>query len=102
MCGLCGEFGGSDHWSAGTDATGAGGTPTLERRARAALANEVLKLYGLTLDEWAGRFTLRSRTGKMAMVEHFGAIWPEAEKLTGKPCDPLDPAVIEQMEAARR
>jgi hypothetical protein len=102
MCGLCGAFGGSDHWTAGTDATGAGGTPTLERRARAALANEVLRLYGLTLDEWAGRFTLRSRTGKMAMVEHFGAIWPEAEKLTGKPCDPLDPAVIAQVEASRR
>jgi hypothetical protein len=100
MCGLCGAFGGSDHWSAGTGAPS--GTPTLERRARAALANEVLKLYGLTLDEWAGRFTLRSRTGKMGMVEHFGAIWPEAEKLIGRPCDPLDPVVIEQLEASRR
>ncbi|WP_018390027.1 hypothetical protein [Ancylobacter sp. FA202] len=100
MCGLCGAFAGSDHWTAGT---GAGGslTPTADRRARAACANEVLRLYGLRLDEWAGRFTLRSRTGRMAVVEHLGALWPEAEKLVGQPCDPLDPAVIERIERSR-
>lgn len=96
MCGLCGAFAGSDHWTAGTGS--AGGTPTAERRARAAAANEVLQFYGLRLDEWAGRFTLRSRTGGMAVVEHFGALWPAAEKLAGRPCDPLDPAVIARIE----
>ncbi|RTL95170.1 hypothetical protein EJV44_12460 [Ancylobacter aquaticus] len=100
MCGLCGAFAGSDHWTAGTG-TGGSVTPTAERRARAASANEVLGLYGLRLDEWAGRFTLRSRTGRMAVVEHFGALWPEAEKLAGQPCDPLDPTVIARVEQGR-
>lgn len=102
MCGLCGAFGGADHWTSSGPAAGAGGTPTAERRDRARMANEILKLYGLSLDEWAGRFTLRSRTGKMVVVEHFGAIWPEAEKLAGQPCDPLAPSIIERMESGRR
>lgn len=102
MCGLCGTFGGSDHWTAGTGADAAGATPTAERRARAATANEVLAFYGLSLSEWTGRFTLRSRTGRMAVVEHFGAIWPEAERLAGRPCDPLDEALIARLEAAAR
>lgn len=101
MCGLCGAFAGTDHWAAGTAGAAAGGTPTAERRARAASANAVLGLYGLTLEEWAGKFTLRSRTGRMAVVEHFGALWPEAEKLCGQACDPLDPAVISSLETLR-
>ncbi len=101
MCGLCGAFGGIEHWAAGNAGAAAPGTPTAERRARAEAANEVLGLYGLTLEEWAGKFTLRSRTGRMAVVEHFGALWPEAERLCGKPCDPLDPAILERLEGRR-
>jgi hypothetical protein len=101
MCGLCGAFAGSEHWAAGSAGTATAGTPTAERRARAQAANEVLGLYGLVLEEWAGKFTLRSRKGRMAVVEHFGALWPEAEKLCGKLCDPLDPAIIARLEARR-
>ncbi|MFE1597527.1 hypothetical protein [Methylobacterium sp. ID0610] len=69
-----------------------------ERRARAAAANRVLGLYGLRLTAWADRFTLASRTGRTAMVAHFGDLWPAAERLAGRPCDPLDPAVIARLE----
>lgn len=98
MCGLCGTFGSADHW---TDGVAQAGTsfPAAERRRRAGIANEVLGLYGLKLMEWSNRFTLSGRTGKSAVVDQFGAIWTEAEKLTGRVCDPLDPAVIEAMEA---
>jgi hypothetical protein len=37
----------------------------------------------------------------MAVVDNFGALWPEAERLSGRPCDPLDPAVIAALEADR-
>jgi hypothetical protein len=100
MCGLCGAFAGADHWTSG-GAAPEGVMPAADRRARAALANEVLGLYGLKLDEWAGRFTLRSHTGKMSVVDHFGAIWPEAERMTRRPCDPLDPSLLDRLDARR-
>ncbi|GIX13086.1 MAG: hypothetical protein KatS3mg118_1045 [Paracoccaceae bacterium] len=100
MCGLCGVFGVARHW---TDASGAAdaGTGTAERIHRARVANRMLGLFGLSLREWAGRYTLASRTGRAAVVDNLGAVWPEAERLAGRPCDPLDPAVIAAMEARR-
>ena len=102
MCGLCGTFGSADHWTDGVGEAGAqAGTlfPAAERRRRASVANEALGFYGLKLMEWSNRFTLTGRTGKSAVVDQFGAIWAEAERMTGRVCDPLDPAVIEAMEA---
>jgi hypothetical protein len=99
MCGLCGTFGAADHWADGL-AAGAS-SPSAERRRRAAVANRILGCYGLKLTEWANRFTLVSRTGKAAVVDNFGSLWIEAEKISGRSCDPLDPAVIARMEAAQ-
>ena len=96
MCGLCGAFGAPDHWS---DGVARSGPPQAERRARAAAANRVLGLYGLRLAPWADRYTLSGRTGRSAVVDHLGALWPAAERLAGRPCDPLDPAVIAALEA---
>ena len=95
MCGLCGAFGAPDHWGDG----GRSGTPQAERRARADAANRVLGLYGLRLAAWADRYTLSGRTGRSAVVDHLGALWPAAERLAGRACDPLDPAVIAALEA---
>jgi hypothetical protein len=97
MCALCGAFGAAEHW---TDRPAGSGdaTPAAERRRRAAVANRVLGLYGLRLAEWGGRYTLTSRTGKTAVVDGFGALWPAAEKLAGRPCDPLDLDVIAAVE----
>jgi hypothetical protein len=98
MCALCGAFGVAEHWSDAAGAEARGVTPSAERQARAEAANRVLGLYGLRLAEWGGRFTLTSRTGRTAIVDHFGALWPEAERLAGRPCDPLDPTVIAALE----
>ena len=96
MCGLCGLLATDRHW---TDGTGAGQrTSEGERRHRAAVANAVLALWGLRLSSWAGRFTLTGRTGKSAVVDNLGALWPQAERIAGRPLDPLDPAVIERIE----
>jgi hypothetical protein len=68
---------------------------------KADAANALLSIYGLKLFEWGGRYMLTSRTGKTAVVDHFGALWPAAEKLAGRPCDPLDPQTISALEELR-
>lgn len=96
MCGLCGLFGGARHW---TDTpTERARTPEAERRHRVEIANLMLRPFGLRLASWAGRYTLASRTGRAAVVEHVGALWPTAERLAGRPCDPLDPALLAELE----
>jgi hypothetical protein len=94
MCGLCGAFGIADHWTddAGEQSIGAA------RQRRVAVANRVLAPYGLALAEWADRFTLTSRTGGSLVIDNFGALWPAAEKLVGRPCDPLDESLISDLE----
>ncbi|MGI9433906.1 MAG: hypothetical protein ACR2Q4_03605 [Geminicoccaceae bacterium] len=105
MCGLCGLFGVAVHWTdvaAAPDAFAGGKEQTLrqERFARISLANRILRHYGLKLSDVAGRsYLLTSATGKQVIVPDIMAIWTEAEKLLGRPCDPLDPGLIEHLEA---
>lgn len=105
MCGLCGLFGVAVHWTdvaAAPDAFKSGEARTLrhERYARIALANRILRHYGLKLSDVAGRsYLLTSATGRQAIVPDIMAMWTEAEKLLGRPCDPLDTGLIERLEA---
>jgi hypothetical protein len=91
MCGLCGVFGAAEHW---TDGSG----NSAESQHRVAVGNEVLSVFGLKLAEWSGRYTLSGPTGGSAVVDNFGNLWPAAERLAGRPCDPLDPNLIEIVE----
>jgi hypothetical protein len=87
MCALCGVLI-SDHW-----AEREGGRRT--RILRLQLLNRVLGHFGLHLDDWSGRvYVLRDRTGRTAVVEDLGSLWVEAERLLGRPLDPLDPALV--------
>jgi hypothetical protein len=104
MCGLCGVLGAEAHW---TDASGlegpSGGPPRGNRRQerlyRVALANKVLTHYGLTLTDWGGNdYVLGSRTGRSEIVHHLTALWPAAERMAGRRCDPLDPVLIAAIE----
>ena len=107
MCGLCGVLGAEDHW---TDAAGtarvygraeAGRTRRQERLHRVAIGNKILAHYGLKLSDWQGSsYVLRNRTGRQEIVPNLTALWPLAEALAGRPCDPLDPAVIAAMQQA--
>ena len=107
MCALCGVLGGSGHW---TDAAARPGVFTrnvdsLQRRRerinRVACAQKVLSFYGLTLSDWqASSFILSTLTGKSEIVDNLTHLWPAAEKLIGRPCDPLDPRLIERLETA--
>lgn len=101
MCGLCGVLGAEEHWTDAAGEAGALGPETArrprrqERLYRVALCNRVLGAYGLKLSEWQGSaYILRNRTGRAEIVPHLAALWTAAEALAGRPCDPLDPALL--------
>ena len=104
MCGLCGVLGNETHWTdAAARPEALGGQAQLTRRqerfARIALANRVLRHYGLKLGDFEGRsYVLRSATGRQELVPHLAGMWAAAERLAGRPCDPLDPALIAALE----
>ncbi len=97
MCSLCGVLGGRGHWTesaANPDAfpERATGVPRrAERQARARLCQPILRHHGLTLAEWGGQaYILKSATGRTELVDNLSELWAAAERLTGRPCDPLD------------
>ena len=105
MCVLCGrDFVGGAHWTdrhvedkariSGRDPAEYQGDRRRDRLHRAALANEVLRHYGLRVQEWSGsKYLLRDGKGRSEIVQDLGALWPAAQRLAGRPLDPLDPAL---------
>jgi hypothetical protein len=93
MCGLCGVLM-SEHWAED-------GTGRRARGFRVVLLNRVLSYYGLSLSDWAGSvYTLRDAKGRSAVVTEIGSLWSEAEKLAGRPLDPLDSDLLESLAAS--
>ena len=87
MCVLCNVLV-NEHW-----AEQEGGRRA--RVMRVALLNRVLGCYGLKLDDWSGRvWVLRDRKGRTRVVADLGSLWAEAERLVGRPLDPLDPELL--------
>jgi hypothetical protein len=39
-------------------------------------------------------YVLRDRKGRSEVVGDLGALWQAAERLAGKPLDPLDPGLL--------
>ena len=106
MCALCGVLGGADHW---TDAIARPGVFTRntdaaarrrERMHRVAAAHRILKHYRMTLADWQGSsFVLSTATGKTEIVDNLSHLWAAAERLLGRPCDPLDEELIAGLES---
>jgi hypothetical protein len=106
MCALCGLVGGDEHWA---DAVARDGVytrntdPARRRRERAnrvSVAKRALKPYGLRLSDWQGTsFVLTTLTGKSEIVGDLGHLWAAAERLSGRPCDPLDPDYLARLDA---
>lgn len=117
MCGLCGVLGNDRHWTeraahpaifggAGVgegDGNGNGNgapvrprvSPAHERQQRVRLVNRVIGPLGLVLADWPpSSYVLRTKTGRSELVSHLGDLWPAAERLLGRPCDPLDPGLL--------
>lgn len=107
MCSLCGVLGGSDHWTEAAPRPGVFTRNTdavarrRERASRVAGANRVLKHYGMALSDWQdAAFVLSTATGKTEVVDTLAHLWAAAERLSGCPCDPLDPWLVARLEAA--
>lgn len=98
MCGLCGLLGPGAHWSEAPDIADGNRTGPAERHHRAASANRVLALFGLKLSVWQTRYVLVNRTGRSVVIDSLGQLWVEAERLSGRACDPLDPVLIAALE----
>ena len=65
------------------------------RFERVRLVNRVLDHFGLRLDDWsAAVYVVRDRKGRAEVVADLGELWQAAERLAGRPLDPLDPALV--------
>lgn len=105
MCSLCGILGSNEHWA---DAVARPGVFTRntervdrrrERAKRVHMAGRILTEFGMSLSDWQGSsFLLSTRTGKTEIVEDLGHLWPLAEKISGRVCDPLAQSLIEKLE----
>ena len=108
MCALCGVLTDGPHWTeAGTDAGRSAAAPTsrerhLDRARRLALLNRVLSAYGCAADDWAGaHYMIQRRSGGATeMATDLPGLWLAVEGLTGRAPDPLDPALVAQLEDA--
>jgi hypothetical protein len=113
MCILCGEFVSQIHWTErhaderARTSIDAGAKDEnrrnrrRERVRRASVTNEVLRYYGLKVSDWSGtKYVLRDGKGRTELVQDLGSLWPEAQRLTGRPLDPLDPALHAALRAA--
>jgi hypothetical protein len=75
-----------------------GRTRRAERLAHARVANGVLRIFSLRLDDWQGSaFVLTSATGKHQVVDSLPAVWQAAAAMLGRLIDPLDPDFIDRL-----
>ncbi len=108
MCALCGVLGAEDHWS---DAVARPGRFTRnansldrrrERAKRIALANVVLKRFGMKLSDWQGRsYLLATATGKTEVIDSLAHLWPTAEQLSKRHCDPLSATLLNDLAGSQ-
>jgi hypothetical protein len=103
MCSLCGMLEGQVHWTESKGPAPGAHAQWRERQARVRLVNTVLQHYGLTLAEWSGKsYVLSSRTGRAAIVDNLSELWGQAERLSGRRCDPLDERLLVSLELTSR
>jgi hypothetical protein len=78
----------SEHWAEAGEGRRA-------RVFRVELLNRVLDHFGLELGDWSGSvYVLRDRKGRSEVVGDLGTLWQAAERLAGRPLDPLDPGLV--------
>ena len=109
MCSLCGMLAGRGHW------TDSGSSPEVfngrevahttlrERQQRVRILNRILEHYGLSVSDFsATTYVLKTRTGRSRLVNNLSELWTAAEALLSRPCDPLDPALIDSLRTQPR
>lgn len=100
MCGLCGLFGGGEHWTAAAhpQVLASAHTRRAERAQQVRLGNVVLGCFALRLDDWQGAsFVLSGPTGRRELADTLPDVWRTAAALLGRPIDPLDPGLLARL-----
>jgi hypothetical protein len=97
---LCYELAPEDHWSDGVSSGEAGEPPARSRHRRTRMLSAVLAPYGLTVsDPGSGRHvTIADRKGAAEVAAGLPAIWQAADRLSPRPVDVLDPALLAALE----
>ena len=96
MCVNCGFPVAQGHW---TDAGAGSAFDRIRGRLqRGRVLAPVLASYGLTVyDDGSGAgFTLASRTGHQVIVNNLSELWEAAERMIGRPVDPLDSRFVDE------
>ena len=89
MCPLCGALL-AEHWSDPED-----GGARRGRVMRTRIVRRVLAGFGVTLSDWGGTaYVLHDGKGAPRSSTTSRRCGREAERLAGRPLDPLDPALV--------
>lgn len=104
MCVLCGELIMNVHWTDqpfhdaeyGQRERVVAGEGQRDRRRmrlrRVAVADRVLRYYGLSIRDWNGsKYVLADRKGNSRIVSDLGDMWNTAAQMCRRTLDPLDP-----------
>ena len=94
MCANCGFPAAPGHWTeAGTHMTS---DRMQARHLRAQLLRNILKPYGLTAhdDGATPGISISTLTGNQEIAHDLSDVWAVAERLAGRPVDPLDPIYL--------
>jgi hypothetical protein len=98
VCIVCYALTGEEHW---TDAR-VGHEPRASVRARRrAMLSRIMAAHGLDYsDDPTGVTALISdRKGGVEVAGNLGEVWAAAERLAGRPLDPLDASLVERLAA---
>jgi hypothetical protein len=105
VCSLCGILLSEGTW-AEREPDASAGSATRHSRARSRMRrveaiNRVLAHFGLRVRDWqSAAYVLEDAKGRQEIVEDLGRLWPAAERMAGRPLDPLDPALLARLRQA--
>lgn len=106
MCGLCGLWGETAHWSAaGAAPPGVAKPVGHEARARARRLQQqsldrVCRAFGASVADWNGTsWIVTSAHGASEVVGSLPELWRVVGALSKRPIDPFDVALLDALEA---
>ena len=97
MCVLCYELAPEEHWADASRDGAPGATARAARHRRTRLIATVLAPYGLTVsDPGTGPHrVIANRKGAGEVAAGLPATWEAADRLSPRPVDVLDPALLD-------
>jgi hypothetical protein len=99
MCVLCYELAPEEHWADVSPDGATSGTARAARHRRTRLIATVLAPYGLTVaDPGTGPHrVIANRKGAGEVAAGLSATWAAADRLSPRPVDVLDPALLDAL-----